>query len=447
MAQSALALAPDDPLAAGDPTAAAMIESFQEGQRETAESQKQKHALIDPQIADVRRDIATRSKVGAAVPDQKPTPEPPNPQVTMEAAGTWLAAATVMGALAGAMTRRGTTNALAAFTGALEGFKEGNQQKFQQNLQYWQAQEKKNSADNKAAMDKYEAILRNKNLDITQKTSNIGLQAQQFQDDVVVNAASRKEFITLMGLLDQRRQHQEQMDIARSRITETFRHNQAMEGAGNEQINEKRASGIAKYQLPPVANPRNPQDRAVMARVLELNPDYKATKYSGQQSFDRTAGSMGARVETASDELEQVVPQALETSRAFPRGKFVPLNAIKQLIAKGTSNPQYNDFLLANNAVFKAYGRAMNPQGIPRVSEMMEAKAEGILSIQTSPQAYETQLRRLMMEVAASKRAISQVREGGVSPQQGATPATGGGDFLEKVKKQLPPGFTAEYDN
>jgi hypothetical protein len=174
----------------------------------------------------MKKDIASLKDVGARPPVDKPTPEPPNPQVTMEAAGTWIAAATVMGALAGALTRRGTTNSIAAFTGALEGFKEGNQQKFQQNYQYWEAQQKKISADNKAQWDKYQAILDNKKLDITLKMNMISLEAKQGRDDIADQAAARQDYITFAGLIDQRRRAQEQMDVSRERIAATMKNSQ-----------------------------------------------------------------------------------------------------------------------------------------------------------------------------------------------------------------------------
>jgi hypothetical protein len=102
----------------------------------------------------------------------------------------------------------------------------------------------------------------------------------------------------------------------------------------------------------------------------------------------------------------------------------VPLNKLIQAYEAGTSNPAYNDFLIANMSLMKAYGRAMNPQGVPRVSEAMEAKAIGVLSMATSPQAYEVQVRRLMLEVAASKRAVAQTREGEKPEAAGGGAAT-----------------------
>ena len=135
-------------------------------------------------------------------------------------------------------------------------------------------------------------------------------------------------------------------------------------------------------------------------------------QYVGGTAFQRAAGGQAARVEVASNEVEQVLPQAIEASKTVPRGKFVPINRLMQDWQKGTSDPAYNDFIMANFSLINAYTRAMNPQGVPRIAERLEQKAEGILNTATSQQAYEVQARRLWKEVQASKNAVSRTREG-----------------------------------
>ena len=127
-----------------------------------------------------------------------------------------------------------------------------------------------------------------------------------------------------------------------------------------------------------------------------------------------------------------MVPQAVEASRAFPRGSWVPLNKLVQQYDAGTSDPKYNDFMLANYGLLNAYVRAMNPTGVPRVTERLETHALGILSTATSPETYEVQVNRIIKEVQASRGAINAVRKdqpielNPVAPRSApATPAPG----------------------
>ncbi len=354
MPADALALqGSDDPLATTDPMERSLVQSFQEGQRETAASQKQKHELLDPQIQELRRDIDTRSRIGSRVPKDKETPEPPNPQLMMQEAGTWVAAATVMGALAGALTRRSTTNALAAFTGALEGMQQGNQQKFQQNYKFWEAESKKIEADNRAAMEKYDAVLKNKNLDITQKASVIGMQAQQLQDDVVVQASSRKEYTTLLGLLDQRRRQNEQMANSAEYLRQYQAMNQARMGTTPEQI-----ESIAKYetQMAPRGSPqRQAQLTGVNSYLKDQGlPAYDEPKYLRKQRAEAAYGSgpdatKMVATNTAIDHLSTMV----DLGKAMQNKDIPAVNALKNAIAQNFGQPWRNDFEYARDVVAK----------------------------------------------------------------------------------------------
>ena len=135
-------------------------------------------------------------------------------------------------------------------------------------------------------------------------------------------------------------------------------------------------------------------------------------QYVGETQYQRSTGTQGARVESASNEVEQLIPQALDASRGYPRGKWVPINKLQQMWDAGTSDPKYNDFLIANFSLINAYVRAMNPTGQPRITERLEAHALGILGQANSSEAYEVQVNRLWKEVQASKTAVSQTREG-----------------------------------
>jgi hypothetical protein len=129
----------------------------------------------------------------------------------------------------------------------------------------------------------------------------------------------------------------------------------------------------------------------------------------------------------------QLIPQALETSNALPRGSWVPINLLIQKFEAGTSDPRYYDFSLANFSLMNAYARAMNPQGVPRIQERLEAHAAGVLSQATDQASYKIMIERLWKEVQASKKAVAQTREGRSAgdinaPLPGAAPTPAGGD-------------------
>jgi hypothetical protein len=191
-------------------------------------------------------------------------------------------------------------------------------------------------------------------------------------------------------------------------------------------------SAAEKDQIRHAARVNHPDDpvKDWPRRWLEFN--------KGEASYARSAGTMAARVEAASNEVVQLLPQAVETSRALPRGPWVPWNTLVQKYQAGTSDPAYNDFVMANFSLQNAYTRAMNPQGIPRVNDRLEQHFNGVLSQANSGEAYQVQLRRLWKEVQASKKSVAETRKGvtggdinapmpGDEPEGGAPPAVPGG--------------------
>jgi hypothetical protein len=149
-----------------------------------------------------------------------------------------------------------------------------------------------------------------------------------------------------------------------------------------------------------------------------------SSNYAREQSYGRTAGGQGARVENAANEVVQLIPQALEASRTVPRGKWVPFNQLVQKWDQGSSDPAYNDFMMANFSLLNAYTRAMNPQGVPRIQERLEQHALGVLSTATDEKSYEVQIRRLWKEVQASKTATAETAKG-VTPGNINAPVPG----------------------
>lgn len=385
---------------------------------------------------------ATQQYQQAAQNAPKPPQQqaPPTNGIDFNNASMWLMGATVLGAIAGSLTRRHVTNSMAAFTGALQGLKEGNQLKFEQQTKVWEEQNKLAAQQYQYARDAYNDILNNKKFDITTKSYMVEQLALQIKDEQMQQAAATRDIVTMTGLMEARQREYDKSRQAfigtmrqMEQMKETKRHHLAQEGEPltpearrmvGDQLKAGDTSGLTGLGRGAQGQKEVAGIRNTLAAEGTKGEDLAKAKaaFGGEQSYQKTTGSMAGRVETATDELENAVPLALQASNDFPRGHFVPVNQIKIMIAKGTSNEKYNEFLLRNNAVAKAYGRAINPQGVPRVSEMAEAKAEGILSMATSPQAYQAQLRSLMLEASSSKRAVTKAR-GGVSEPAAPPPA------------------------
>jgi hypothetical protein len=358
------------------------------------------------------------------------------PPDTRQAAMDWMAIAATFGAIAGARSRYHATTALNAFSGAMRGWAEGDSIGFQKNFDTWQANAEAASRNNEKALRQYEMTMQNAKLNLDQKMMQVQMIAAQDQDQLMAVSAQQKNITQVSELLDkkaqvgeryyehtqtliERRQQQEDkinIDLAKNGL---MRKPDGSFGVDSEQDSpvERVAQAIANYQQAPLSSTgaRGPMNRIIMARVMEINKDFNASKYTGQQAYERTAGTYGARVETATNEVDQLMPQALDAAQKLPRGEWVPINKLVQQYEAGKSDPRYYDFAFANWSLLNAYARAINPTGVPRLED--KNHAADLLSTATDQKSYEAVLSRMRKEVEASQRAVGKTR--GVSGPAG----------------------------
>ncbi|HEX8838723.1 MAG TPA: hypothetical protein VF748_17405, partial [Candidatus Acidoferrum sp.] len=115
-------------------------------------------------------------------------------------------------------------------------------------------------------------------------------------------------------------------------------------------------------------------------------------------------------------------------SDAVPRGKFTPINQIKQDILRGTSSPEMKAFDDANSAFITAYAQTMSRSGATTVHS--QQRAEAVLNTKDGPEAYRAGIKQLMAEANAVKEAVADAFEelsgGGTETRPPAAAGAGG---------------------
>lgn len=436
-------------------------------------------------------------------PTQQQLGPAPDAKDYQKGAMEFAAAMAVLGAVASKFTRVSGTASLSAFAGALNGWKQGNLEAYENAAKKWEQDTKATLENNRQIMEQYKLALENRKMNIDEQMSQIQLTAAQYHDKMMYDAAAAKNYTLVASIYeknaqftqkateaaaklqekrDEQRQKNEQsatywlspegqarfqqlpppQQAAIKQMIDIYASKAVKGGQAGQLVSQENAERAARGEPPMTAQEEisfiqsiHPPRSAPAMAVEAFKRDFQAkngraptgeeitkfaASYSGEQSYGRTAGSQGARVENAANEVVQLIPQAIEASRNLPRGKFVPVNILVQKWDQGTSNPAYNDFLMANFSLLNAYTRAMNPQGTPRIQERLEQHALGVLSTATSEQAYEVQVRRLWKEVQASKTATAKTSEGRTpgdinSPVPGLDTPAGAGDGT------IPPGW------
>src|SRR5215472_5597761 len=361
---------------------------------------------------------------------QRDVPEMKQPDIRADA-GAWMMAATLLGSLAGARSRQGATAALNAFAGAMQGWAKGDLAGFERNYKVWQANAERTYEMNARAQREYEAVMKDARLDFDTKANMIKMIAAKWDDQLMIPQAEQRHIERMTQLMDAKarandnyyfhmqslQQHHDDTILKAKAQVARYGMKLNTDADGNISIDLDtstgspiwaRAKAIADYKQALCSSVANPTCTQLMGLVQQLNPDYNATKWTGQQAYARTAGTYGARVESATNEVAYFIPQALAASNQVPRGSWVPLNQLIQGGKVVTSDPKYFDFATANISLLQAYARAVNPTGVPRIAT--QDHMEKLLSTAVSPEAYQAVLSRIAKEVKASHAAIAMTR-------------------------------------
>lgn len=130
---------------------------------------------------------------------QKLGPAPDQADYQKNAMG-FASAMAVLGAISSKFARVPGTAALNAFGGALKGWQEGNLQAYENGVKTWEENTKATIENNRQLIEKYDAAMKEKSMNIDQIASNIKMIAAQNHDKQMYDAASAQNF-TLMGAL------------------------------------------------------------------------------------------------------------------------------------------------------------------------------------------------------------------------------------------------------
>jgi hypothetical protein len=143
-----------------------------------------------------------------------------------QSAWQWMTIAASFGALAGNFSRYHTTAALNAFSGAMNGWAQGNMIKFNQNYQTWKANADAAQRNNAKALEEYEATMNNARLNLDQKMQQMQLVASKYQDQMVANAARDKNFTMVAQIMQKRDELSQRM--AKDEQTMQYQHDKLM---------------------------------------------------------------------------------------------------------------------------------------------------------------------------------------------------------------------------
>lgn len=131
-------------------------------------------------------------------------------------------------------------------------------------------------------------------------------------------------------------------------------------------------------------------------------------EFEGFKSGQRALGTRQAQLEIAANVTKQFAPLAIEASEKFDRTGIKSLNDLEKAALERTSSPELRRFNFANTSLINAYARAINPSGVPTVSDKEHARQ--ILDTGFSKGDYAAAVDQLNKEIDAELKAPGAVK-------------------------------------
>lgn len=148
------------------------------------------------------------------------------------------------------------------------------------------------------------------------------------------------------------------------------------------------------------------------AKAQNLSPEQTAAQiadFAGTMAGSRTVGQRAANISLAATEAQEMLAIVKETSDEFARTDFVPWNMALKAWETNTGDPKIAKFGASVNALVNVYARAINPTGVPTVSDKEHARA--VLNTVQAPAQVDAVLGIIRRELEIAKKAPLAVRE------------------------------------
>jgi len=171
----------------------------------------------------------------------------------------------------------------------------------------------------------------------------------------------------------------------------------------------------------------NGRTAAIYEQALRVDPNVNLSDINLEQirgsSGARTAGVTQQNIEMAGNEARSMIEVARETAADLGLSDFKGINEFTRWVGSQTGNPKYAALNTAVNSLVNSYSRAINPRGVPTVSDKQEARK--IIDSAMSGGNFEAALDMMLTEIQRAHDA-AKVGPGGSTNAEPAAPAVNG---------------------
>jgi hypothetical protein len=267
--QAAAALSPSTPSS----STGAMLEGFGKLAAQEQDILGRRSAAMDKAYGDVSAASDKLTKTGdqalATLKSKSKDVGSYQPPDLRDASWQWMSLAATFGTIAGAFSRYHVTTALNAFSGAMQGYAQGNIYRLNEDFKTWKANADAALSNNDKALREYEATMSNAKLNLDQKMSEVQMISSKYQDELMASAAAQKNFTTVAQIMMKKEQlaaqlaqHQETIEYHQKDLQVKLLEVQRK----IENVNLNTPAGIERFAVM-LENEKDPKKQQIMLNL------------------------------------------------------------------------------------------------------------------------------------------------------------------------------------
>lgn len=438
-----MALSADDALNGGMPNAAlngsygnigAVKGAYKQAQDVLGQETKDMQPAMD-------RFRATESQPISPPPEpKKATPAPDMKQIQSDSQ-SWIQAISVLSAFVGARSRNGGTAALKSLAAGLKGVQDGNKVAFEAATTKWKADTDAMMKENQQEMDKYKAILDNRELSESEAMNEIKMVAAEHENQTMLamdnyhQAAAAydsrmKATLSAELTIQKMEQHQKMLEEKQDKEDAmmaknlqklpTMKDSDIVPGLGitkgallqkvqtlHDTGGNYPAAGISMRSL---NNPIREMADNLRGQMYP-NEDVVAQRASaaGEISEGRAIGTASGKIELAANSLDQSLPLLEDAMKKVNLGQFPDINSLDNYASLHTGDPNIVTLNTALQTTVSDYSTLIARNG--QRTDATDAAAKHLANVNMANgqlQAFIDQVRR---EKTAQLRATKLTKE------------------------------------
>lgn len=406
---------------------------------------------IDPLV---KKAQATSAEPLPAIPEPKKAAPAPDAQQFNKDAQGWVSALAAFSALIGARGRARGTGALKAFAAGVNGLQKGNQQAFDDAYKTWKGDTDAMLADNKQEMDKYEAVLKNRELTEQEAHEQIKLigyehqnklmmDAKDFDQQAAIYESAVKARVGAETYVDKiqaryeaQRAEQDHQDKILDDTINTFEHlqpNDVVPGYGitKQAILDKVKTlhdtggnySVAGISMRTMNNPIKQLVDVVKSRMYPNdNTAEQRAHFVGEQQEERAMAGRSAPAKIAVKEMDNLAQPMIDAVKKLDPKHFPDLNSLRNAYQQRIGGADVVKAALAVQEFKTAFTNLMIRNGVP--TDQARARGDELINMNMSLDQIEGLRDQAKISGAAVIDALAEAKGEKVTPS--ASPSSSG---------------------